>query len=160
MLTLAACILSGATAVVFAAMMVLQRSLYASAICLLVVLLQASVLFYFSGSPLLAFLQIMVYAGAVMVLVIVTIMSSPEPAERRWSGLSFPRWLAALGLLMPLVEAGMMMSRSGGGGLAHGASAQGAIGPVLFGPFSVATEAVGLLLFLAALAVADSRSVR
>lgn len=151
-------VLAGATAVVFAVLMIFQRSLYASAMCLMVVLIQASVIFYFSGSPLLAFLQIMIYAGAVMVLVVVTIMAAPAPAERLWGGLSLPKPLVAAGLLLPVVEAALMMSRSGQARTlvqAGASQAQSAIGAVLFGPYAVATEAVGLLLLISALAMVD-----
>lgn len=159
MLTNAACIIAGSLAVVFAAMMVLQRSLYASAICLLLVLLQTSVLFYFSGSPMLAFLQVMVYAGAVMVLVVITIMASPAPAERRWGAVTLPKPLAAAGLLLPLADIAVMLSR---GSVPQEqvldlARTQAALGSILFGPYAIATEAVGLLLFLSALALVEGR---
>lgn len=151
-------VLAGATAVVFAVLMILSRSLYASAMCLMVVLIQASVLFYFSGSPMMGFLQIMIYAGAVMVLVVVTIMAAPAKVERRWGALSLPKPLAVGGLLLPVVEVLLMMSRADPAGAAVGASgAQDALGAVLFGPYAIATEAVGLLLFVSALAMVDGQ---
>lgn len=152
--------LAGATAVVFAVLMIFQRSLYASAMCLMVVLIQASVIFYFSGSPLLAFLQIMIYAGAVMVLVVVTIMAAPAQVNHLWGGLSLPKPLAAAGLLLPVVEVALMLSRSGQAQTvvqAGALRAQSAIGAVLFGPYAIATEAVGLLLFVSALAMVDGQ---
>lgn len=143
---------AGAAAVFFAFLMVFQRSLYSAAVCLLIVLLQTSVLFYFFGSPLLAFLQILIYAGAVMVLVVVTIMASPVPAENRWAKLSLSKPLAAAGFLLPVLEIGVMAAR---GAPAPAAAAAGAPGPligaVLFGPFALATEAAALLLFFSAL---------
>ena len=161
MLANAACILSGSLAVIFAAMMVFQRSLYASAICLLLVLLQTSVLFYLSGSPMLAFLQVMVYAGAVMVLVVITIMAAPSPAQRRWGAISLPKPLAAAGLLLPLADAAVLLSKASLPSPSRLAGvfvpAQAALGSVLFGPYAVATEAVALLLFLSALALVESK---
>lgn len=150
--------LCGAAAVAFAVLMVLQRSLYLSAICLLAVLLQAAALFFIAGAPLLAFLQIMIYAGAVMVLIVVTIMAAPspeEPAASRFARLSLPWPLAAAGLVLPLVEVFLLLSRGGAAAVpARGASVELSLGPVLFGPFAVATEAVTLLMFLSALALA------
>lgn len=153
---------SGAAAVLFAAMMILQRSLYGAAICLLAVLLQTAAFFFFAGAPLLAFLQIMIYAGAVMVLVVVTIMAAPAPARRRFAELGAPWPLAAAGLLLPagIVFAFLARSPLPVGGLDAAASVQSALGPVLFGPYAVATEAVTLLMFLSSLALVGRTTKR
>ncbi|MDE2040283.1 MAG: NADH-quinone oxidoreductase subunit J [Elusimicrobia bacterium] len=150
----ALCAASGA-AVVFAGLMLLQRSLYAAALCLLVVLLQVSAIFFLAGAPLLAFLQIMIYAGAVMVLVVVTIMAAPAAARRRFAALEAPWPLAAVGLLLPAAELAVFFKRQGlpAGSLGAGAGLQSSIGPILFGPYAAATEAVTLLLLLSCLAL-------
>lgn len=148
----------GALAVLFAALMLAQRSLYTSAICLLVVLFQAAALFYLSGAPLLAFLQIMIYAGAVMVLIVVMVMAAPGPEGSFWSRLQLPRWAGWLGLLIPLAEVALALSRGEQAAGAPGALAlQEAVGPFLFGPYAAATEGVTLLMFLAALALIEER---
>lgn len=151
--------LAGLTAASFAVLMVFQRSLYASAICLLVVLLQAAVFFFFAGAPLLAFLQVMIYAGAVMVLVVVAVMSAPSPPADLWSRLSLPGPLVALGLLAPVLETVLFLWRGehSPGSIGNALEVQSRIGPVLFGNYAVGTEAVGLLLFLSALAMTGSR---
>ena len=74
--------------------MVAQRSLYTAAICLLVVLFQAAALFFLAGAPLLAFLQIMIYAGGVMVLIVVMVMAAPGREGSFWSRLQVPRPVA------------------------------------------------------------------
>ena len=146
---------AGAGAVAFAGLMLLQRSLYAAAICLLAVLLQVAAFFFISGAPLLAFLQIMICAGAVMVLIVVTIMVAPAPAQRRFAALGAPWPLAVAGFILPVAEVLAFLARGGlpEGGLGAGASVQAALGPVLFGPYAVATEAVTLLMFLSSLAL-------
>lgn len=150
--------LAGAAAVAFAGLMVVQRSLYASAICLLLVLLQAGVFFFFSGAPLLAFLQVMISAGAVMVLVVVTIVAAPVPVEERWSSLSLPWPLAAAGLLLPLVELLLLVRGAPSGGpLGDSWAIESRLGKLLFGSYGAATEAVTLLLFVAALAIVEDR---
>lgn len=148
--------LAGGVALVFAAVMIFHRSLYVSALCLLAVLLQTAVIFYFLGSPLLAFLQVMIYAGAVMVLVVVAVMTAPPPLGALWSRLSIPRPVAALGLLLPAAELLFLSTRSGAVSSAA-ASSVSSLGLVLFGPYALATEAVGVLLLLAALAVVGRR---
>src|ERR1035437_1124714 len=100
-MTLWAVILAGAVAAAFAGVMLFSRSLYVSAVCLLVVLLQTGLIFLLRGAALLGFLQVMVYAGAVMVLVVVTIMATggePGADFARFADFSFPRGLAVLGL--------------------------------------------------------------
>lgn len=152
---------AGAIAVIFAGLMLFQRSLYACALCLLFVLMQTSLLFLLAGAPLLAFLQIMIYAGAVMVLVVVTIMAAPGPAAGGgWSRLAIPRPLAVAGLLLPIAELAVVSARGGlgqAGALGSAMAAQTRIGPILFGPYAVATEAVGILMLLSGLAVLGRR---
>jgi NADH-quinone oxidoreductase subunit J len=139
--------------------MLINRSLYVSAVCLLVVLLQTGLIFVLRGAPLLGFLQVMVYAGAVMVLVVITIMATGgEPAKgfERFADFSFPRWLAVLGLAASAVEIGVVLLSGGfsGAGVppADPALAAG-LSRALFQSYAPATEAVTLLMFLAALAV-------
>ncbi|MHB2026833.1 MAG: NADH-quinone oxidoreductase subunit J family protein [Elusimicrobiota bacterium] len=154
----AAILLAGAAAVFFAALMLVQRSLYACAVCLLAVLLQTAAVFFFLGASMVAFLQVMIYAGAVMVLVVITVMAAPtgNPIPSPRHSMLF-RILAAVGILAPMAEAGAALFEGKlPAGVAWGAAtAQAGIGPILFGPYAVATEAVGFLIFLSALAVAD-----
>lgn len=158
-MTLWAAILSGAVAVAFAGVMLLSRSLYVSAVCLLVVLLQTGLIFLLRGAALLGFLQVMVYAGAVMVLVVVTIMATggePGAGFARFADFSFPRWLAFLGLAAGAGEIALT-AWAGGASSAPVAPAApalaGAFAAALFHSYALATEAVTLLMFLAALAV-------
>lgn len=148
---------AGAVAVFFAGVMLLHRSLYASAISLLIVLLQTAVLFVLCGSPLIGLLQVMIYAGAVMVLVVITIMASGAEGER-FADFSFPRPLAWLGLIAAAAEIALILSR----GTAPAAAAldpalSARLGAVLFKPYALATEAVTLLMFLAALAIVPEK---
>ncbi|HAM36279.1 MAG TPA: hypothetical protein DEB40_09445 [Elusimicrobia bacterium] len=144
--------LAGAAAIVFAALMIFQRSLYAAAVCLLAVLLQAAVLFYACGARLLAFLLILIYAGAVAVLIVVAIsVASVRPAQSRWSRMGL-RWpLITAGFLLPALEAGLLMARRSPP--VPAAADDLLVGRFLFGPYAAATEAVGLLMLFAALAV-------
>jgi len=160
-MTLWAVALAGAVAVAFAGVMLLHRSLYVSAVCLLVVLLQTGVIFLLRGAPLLGLIQIMVYAGAVMVLVVVTIMASGGGAggAECFADFSFPRGIAFLGLAACVLEA-VLTLRGLGAGPAMVPAAPGlgdAFGRTLFTSYALATEAVTLLMFLAALAVAPDK---
>ena len=158
-MTLWAVILAGAVAVFFAGIMLLSRSLYVSAVCLLVVLLQTGLIFLLRGAALLGFLQVMVYAGAVMVLVVVTIMATGgEPGANfaRFAEFSFPRWLAVLGLALGAFQIALTLWIGGASTAPVAPAAPGlaaAFASSLFNSYALATEAVTLLMFLAALAV-------
>ncbi len=158
-MTLWAVVIAASVAVGFAGVMVFSRSLYVSAVCLLVVLLQTGVIFLLRGAPLLAFLQVMVYAGAVMVLVVITIMATggePEAGFRRFADFSFPKWLAYLGMSTAAFEIAATMAVGGSGGVGvppMGPVLSAGFAHVLFSSYALATEAVTLLMFLAALAV-------
>jgi NADH-quinone oxidoreductase subunit J len=157
-MTAEAAAVAGVVAVFFAGVMFLHRSLYVSAVSLLVVLLQTAVLFVLCGSPLLGLLQVMIYAGAVMVLVVVTIMAAGHEGER-FADFSFPRPLAWLGLASAVVETALILSRSPGPAAAAADPAlQARFSAVLFQPYALATEAVTVLMFLAALAIAPEKT--
>ncbi|MBI3554377.1 MAG: NADH-quinone oxidoreductase subunit J [Elusimicrobia bacterium] len=155
-----AMLVAGVTACVFAALMLFSRSLYVSAVCQLVVLFQAAVFFFFAGAPMLAFLQVMIYAGAVMVLIVIMIMAAPALETGGETPLSLPKPFAAAVIVVPLVETAVILWRgalpegSVGGALA----VQSQLGPVLFGPYAVATEVVTVLMFLAGLAIVERRA--
>lgn len=152
-----AALVAGIVAVFFAGVMLLHRSLYVSAVSLLVVLLQTAVLFILCGSPLLGLLQVMIYAGAVMVLVVVTIMAAGQEGER-FADFSFPRPLAWAGVLAAVLEISLLLSRGDApAAVAVDPALQAQLGAVLFRPYALATEAVTLLMFLAALAIAPQR---
>lgn len=154
-MTLWSVLIAGAVAAVFSGVMLLQRSLYVSAVCLLVVLLQTGVIFLLRGAPLLGLLQIMIYAGAVMVLVVIAIMASGGAGGPAFADFSFPRGLAALGLGAVMLESALALR--GVGSVAAGPPASPALGAAfgsaLFASYAPATEAVTLLMFLAALSV-------
>jgi NADH-quinone oxidoreductase subunit J len=141
-------------AFLFSLGLIFQKSLYKSAICLLGILMQVAVMFYLAGSPLLAFLQVMIYAGAVIVLLVITIMASPLPAESPWSGLPVAKPLALAVLAALAIEGYLVFFASvPAANLPINMGLDTKLGPFLFGPYALATEAVGFLMLLAALAV-------
>ncbi len=151
----AALVVAGALACFFALKMLFERTLYAAAIWFMAVLMQGAAFFFFSGAPLLAFLQIMIYAGAVMSLVVITIMAAPSAAAKRLGDMSLGKPLAFLVILIPAAELALFI---GSGGFSNGAlggalAAENSLGAVLFQRYAAATELVTALLFLAGLGV-------
>ncbi|MDE2293626.1 MAG: NADH-quinone oxidoreductase subunit J [Elusimicrobia bacterium] len=144
----------GALAVLFALTALFQRTLYGAAMCLLGVLLETAALFVLVGARLLGFVQVLVYAGAVMVLIVIAILASPPRLAERWGELTPPRWLGALAPLAAL--AGLMAAARGLGGGAFpqaGPVLERSMAQLLFGPWALLTEAVGVLVLVASLAV-------
>ena len=151
---------AGAAAVAFAALMLAQRSLYAAAMCFLAVILNAAVLLYVRGAKLLALLLLLVYAGAVAVLIVISIQACadrmPDAGRGFWSRLSLPRPLLLAGLLLPVLDAALLLA--GGGAPRPPAPAPAGdlgLGPALFGPYVAAAEAAAFLMLFADLAVID-----
>ncbi|MBI5210767.1 MAG: NADH-quinone oxidoreductase subunit J [Elusimicrobia bacterium] len=144
----------GAGAIVFSLGMLVQRSLYAAAVCLLMALLQTAVMLSLAGSPLVGCIQLIVSAGGVMVLVVVAIMAAPSQAKAMWARFAVPKPLAAAGVLVLAAELLALITLPGlSGGVPPAGALDAKVGAVLFGSYAVATEAAALVLFLAALAV-------
>lgn len=156
--SLVAALVAGSVAVLFAGVMVFARSLYVSAVSLLVVLLQTAILFMLNGAPLLGLLQVMIYAGAVMVLVVITVMASGGASGPRFADFSIPRPVAVAGLVACAVQIAASARLTGlpDGAIDPALSAQ--LGVVLFKPYVLATETVTVLMFLASLAIAPRPS--
>ena len=149
---------SGFLAVFFSVMLAFQRSLYSAAICLLAVMMQVALIFSLSGSPLLGLMQMMIYAGAVMVLVVVVIMAFPQMAASRWGNFFLPKSLAALLLVGFLLELLLSLRQPQEANLiAPVVAGYSSVGSVLFGSYAPATEAATLLMFLAGLALVGKR---
>ena len=148
---------AGVLAAVFALVMLLHRTLYVSAVCLLAVLLQTGVIFALRGAPLLGLLQVMIYAGAVMVLVVVTIMAAGGAPGRRFASLGIPLWLAGAIVLATVGQLAFVLRGGAPSPASPAPSISAGFARALFSSYAPATEAVTLLMFLAALAVAPDK---
>jgi NADH-quinone oxidoreductase subunit J len=133
-----------------ATVMALSRANATHALLYLIVsLLALAVLFFLLGAPFAGALQIMMYAGAIMVLFIFVIMmlnlgSEGSSRERSWlepRHWVLPSVLAGL-LLLELILAMESTAVLTGGG----AVAPKAVGLALFGPYVLAVELASMLL--------------
>jgi NADH-quinone oxidoreductase subunit J len=79
----------GALAVIFSLMMILKRNPVHSALCLVVVFLSVALLYLLLGAEFLAAVQVIVYAGAIMVLFLFVIMLLNLNDEVQSRGKSF-----------------------------------------------------------------------
>lgn len=143
-------------AVILALAALFQRTLYGAAMCLLGVLLETAALFVLVGAPMLGFLQVLVYAGAVMVLIVIAILSSPPRLTRPWADAPAPGWLgwtAPAAVLAALLACGPSLCAPASAVPAAGAALERGMARLLFGPWALAVETVGLLVLVASLAV-------
>jgi NADH-quinone oxidoreductase subunit J len=117
---------------------------------LIVSLLAMAVLFYMLGAPFVAALEVVIYAGAIMVLFIFVIMmlnlgTAAERQERAWMGLRI--WLGPAALTLVLaVEFVYILTASGMGTLRPGMVEPELVGFSLFSEYILAVELAGVLL--------------
>lgn len=127
--------------------------------CLLLVLLQVAGMFFAMGAQLLGLMQVLIYAGAIMVLIVVAVMAAPPKLHQLWAGYEAPPLTAALVLLMLGAELTLVLMGPGAIPLPPGEPAVAAarlerdMAALLFGKGALVTEIVGLLVLVAALAV-------
>lgn len=121
---------------------------------LIVSLLAVAIIFYLLGAPFAAALEVITYAGAIMVLFVFVVMmlnlgEATAQQERRW--LDARMWggpaLLSGGLLAELVYVLLLgvphNTQYGGGTSPH------AVGAALFGPYLLSAEIAGFLLLAA-----------
>jgi len=140
--------LASVVALLATAMAITRTDAVHALLYLIVSLLAVAVVFYLYGAPLAAALEVIVYAGAIVVLfvfVVVMLNLGREAAEqeRRWL---HPRIWVGPGLLafVLLVELGALLT--GDGPAATEVVAPREVGIALFGPYLLAVELVSLLL--------------
>ena len=80
--------IAGSIAVISSIMAISNRNAIHALLFLIISLLSISVIFYILGAPLIAALEVIVYAGAIMVLFIFVVMmlniGMEEETEKRW----------------------------------------------------------------------------
>jgi NADH-quinone oxidoreductase subunit J len=136
---------------VAATLMVITRTNAVHALLYLIVsLLAVAVVFFVLGAPFAAALEIIIYAGAIMVLFVFVVMmlNLGEPAveqERRW--LEPGIWVGPTVLSAVLLGEVVYILASGGAVPSSGAEVgAGAVGATLFGPYLLAVEIASMLL--------------
>ncbi len=129
--------------------MVTQRSPIGSAFALIVVLCSLSAIYGLLGSPFIAALQVVVYAGAIMVLFLFVIMLLNVRSEEQPGGGMLP--MVALGLVALLVvELGSVIVRARLQAVARYDASTARVAQELFSPrFLYAFEATSILILAA-----------
>jgi NADH-quinone oxidoreductase subunit J len=150
-------LLFAALAVASAVVVVAHRNPIYSTMSLVVTLFSVAVLFVLLGAPFLAALQILIYAGAILVLFLFVIMLlNVQREEAPYHGQPLQRWAAILGAAVFCGMLGMLLFRSSAGAnpgplTPELVSFQG-LATDLFSVYLLPFEIVGLLLLVAVIA--------
>ncbi len=141
--------IAGAVAVISTALMLTRLNVVHALLYLIVSFLSVAVVFLTFGAPFVAALEVIVYAGAIMVLfVFVGVMFNlgehSVETERQW--LAPGIWIGPV--LLALVLFAEVVCLLAGGTADAGAVAVGPqeVGVVLFGPYMIGVELASMLL--------------
>ena len=134
---------------------VTRRNLVHAVVYLIISFFGTGMLFYLLGAPLLATLEVIIYAGAIMVLFLFIIMMlKVEAFEEQF----FPirQWIPAVGMCMAFLAVGVLMIVGDPDArvpLKSAVASPEAFGRYLFQTHWLAIEIVSLLLLIAVIAV-------
>ena len=133
-----------------ATVLALTRANAAHALIFLIVsLLAVAVIFFLLGAPFAAALEIVIYAGAIMVLFIFVIMmlnlgEAGEQRERQWLAPRF--WLLPAALAAVLLAEMVIILGHTDGHISAEVVTPKEVGLTLFGPYVLAVEIASMLL--------------
>jgi NADH-quinone oxidoreductase subunit J len=141
--------ISGAVAVIATLLMLTRVNVVHALLYLIVSLLAVAVVFYTLGAPFAAALEVIVYAGAIMVLFIFVVMmlnlgDRAAAMERQWLTPGIWRGPAVLAVVLTLEM--FYLFRSDAAILSTGAIDPQAVAIALFGPYLLCVELASMLL--------------
>lgn len=138
--------------VVSSLLVVFQRNVVYSAVALVAALFLIAVLFLTLHAPMVGVLQILVYAGAIMVLFLFVIMflnpTTLEPRRGVWWSVGAGAALLLAAVLVPLLSNGALSARGAAGGTEAFGSPR-ALAQSLFTDFVLPFEIASVLLLVA-----------
>ena len=145
---------SAIVAVIATVMVITKLNPVHALLYLVVSLLAVALVFYSLGAPFVAALEVIVYAGAIMVLFVFVIMMlnlGPGYSEQeRWL-LKPEMWIGPVTLAAVLIAELISLIVRGAGRVSGGETAAGFVNPkqvgiVLFGPYLIGVELASILL--------------
>ena len=140
-----------AVVAILATVMVITRLNAVHALLYLIVsLLSVAVIFYTLGAPFIAALQVITYAGAIMVLFVFVVMMlnlGPKTTEMERMWLVPRMWIGPCILSAILIaEVAYLLSRAGVAGKGTFSVGPKKVGMTLFGPYLIGVELASMLL--------------
>jgi NADH-quinone oxidoreductase subunit J len=141
---------ASAVAIVSTALMITRLHAVHALLYLIVSLLAVSVVFYTLGAPFIAALEVIVYAGAIMVLFVFVVMLlnlGEQAAQAERALLKPSMWTGPLILAAILMAEFVYLLAASSGGSSGGAMiGPRDVGASLFGPYLIGVELVSMLL--------------
>ena len=137
-------------AVLATIMVITRHNLIHALLYLVVSFLAIAVDFYLLGAPFMAVLEVIIYAGAIVVLIIFVIMmlnlnNEAVEQERQWLGRRILYGPAILSLIL-LGEVIYVITASGAYHSSYQTVDAKAVGMSLYGPYVIGVELSGILL--------------
>lgn len=149
--------LAGAVAVVSTALMLTRIEVVHALLYLVVSLLAVAVVFFTLGAPFVAALEVLIYAGAIMVLFVFVVMMlnlGPHTAAQESDWLRPGIWTGPVVLAAVLLgEVIWLLARAGPSRPRIIAVAPAEVAAALYGPYLLAVELASLLLLAAVVGV-------
>jgi NADH-quinone oxidoreductase subunit J len=146
----AAFYLAGAVAIIATGLMLREPNMVHALLYLIVSLLAVAIVFYVIGAPFVAALEVIIYAGAIMVLFVFVVMMLNVGGS---AGAMEGGWLTPRGWTGPTLLAGVLLGevaylvvRGGGEHMGRGMVTPKQVGIVLFGPYLIGVELASMLL--------------
>lgn len=137
-------------AIVATALVITGKNAVHALLYLIVSLLAVSLIFFLLGAPFMAALEVIIYAGAIMVLFVFVIMmlnlgEASVQKEKEW--FSVKAWIVP-GILCIILLAELIYAFSTSGNLSEkmGVIEPKAVGIALFGPYVLGVELTAMLL--------------
>ena len=142
--------IAGAVAIIATGLMLRELNVVHALLYLIVSLLAVAIVFYVIGAPFVAALEVIIYAGAIMVLFVFVVMmlnlgDSAVAMEKGW--LTPRSWTGPTLLAGVLLgEVAYLVVRSGGAQMGIGMVSPKQVGIILFGPYLIGVELASMLL--------------
>ena len=142
--------IAGLVAVVATVLMITRLNAVHALLYLVVSLLAVAVVFYVLGAPFVAALEVIVYAGAIMVLFVFVVMMlnlGPRTVEmeKKWQPPGMWTGPVILSTIL-LAEVAYLLVRGGGPALTAGVIEPKDVAIALFGPYLIGVELASILL--------------
>jgi NADH-quinone oxidoreductase subunit J len=142
---------AAAVAVVATLLVITRLNAVHALLYLIVSLLSVALIFFTLGAPFVAALEVIVYAGAIMVLFVFAVMMlnlGPQATDQERQWLQPGMWIGPAALAAVLL-AGVIYALAQGAGTPSGVGAVGdpqKVGMALYGPYVLGVELASMLL--------------
>jgi len=142
--------LAAAVAIVATLQVIVQTNAVHALLYMILSLLSVAVIFYTLGAPFVAALEVIIYAGAIMVLFIFVVMMlnlGPQSSEQERSWMNLSTWIMpSIMALILIAELVFVLTQGASGTTGAQVIEPQQISLALFGPYLLGVELASILL--------------